>query len=210
MENAEEGDLEDMDRDYEEIDVPLISSKSVSRHNSNYDTQYGMGHSGHSSRRSRSERATDIFSLSVSYTEFGNVCDIFNVSEPLNENALAAVFTALLRLVKKKIDFQWKEKHSRVNVAILERFWAAQTNAQQMERARRKWSSNLKEKVPSGLFPINVALTAFNQSIVRSINEKLGHIVKTRKRQSTVDQRQAPRMQQKAYQHQPMQMDLDQ
>jgi len=207
-ENKDGGDAEN-EFEPEEIDVPLMSSKSVSRHNSNT----------FSDRRSREERAAaDAFSLALSEGEFGAVMDLCNVCEPLNEEALGAVLVGLLRSVKKKIDFQWRENHQSVNVQILERFWAAQTNVTSMEKAQRKWSSNLKEKVPSGLFPAKVALTAFNQSIVRWINEKLGHIVRTRKRQSTVDQRAAPRMhshkaygqQQKQQQQQPMKMDLDQ
>jgi len=172
----------DDDADHVDIDnASLIHSKSISRHNSQHGDTYNYGYSQRSSEN-------DAFSLHLTLSDFEKVLDLYNLtsSGTLTTNDLRSIFDRLMKELHRKIEYQWESNHKEVNKQILDRFWNSKFN-QQLETSRKKWITSLKEKIPSGQFPVKTAMLTFNQVIVNPMASNLGHIVKTRKRQSTID-----------------------
>merc|ERR1712130_65100 len=140
-----------------------------------------MGESYSFSHRSME---SDAFSLFLTDHDFNSVLEMYNVSGPLDSGDLRSIVKPLMKKVYKKIEFQWESNHKEVNKQILDRFWKPQSEA---SSSCKKWIGSLKEKIPSGQFPVKIAMNTFNQVIVNPMASNLGHIVKTRKRQSTID-----------------------
>merc|ERR1719474_2455082 len=175
-------DDDDHVHDHNDLDIAsLRNSKSISRHNSNH-SQF-MSH--------RVTMDNDTFSLFLTEKEFESVLELYNISGPLESNDLRSIFGPLMKRIHKKIEYQWESDHAEVNKQILDRFWSSKFDQQQEAHKNcKKWIDSLREKIPSGQYPVNTANTTFNQVIVAPMSSNLGHIVKTsytRKRQSTVD-----------------------
>ena len=105
------------------------------------------------------------------------------------------------------------DNHKQVDKQILNRFWKQQFEQQQQSNLNcKRWINALKEKIPTGQYNIKQCLQSFNKTIVNSISDNLGHIVATRKRESTIDvhraQMQYHQHQQHQQQHQQA-MDID-
>ena len=178
-------DHDGADHDHIDIDnASLIHSKSISRNNSNHADSYSFG-MNHRSMESGKEKA---FSLFLSDDEFESVLSLYNLSGPLETNDLRSIFGPLMKRIHKKIEYQWESNHAEVNKQILDRFWSSKFD-QEHEATKncKKWLDSLREKIPSGQYPVETANTTFNQVIVAPMSSNLGHIVKTRKRQSTID-----------------------
>jgi len=167
------------DADHVDIDnASLIHSKSISRHNSQHGDSYSYGYSQRSSEN-------DAFTLHLTLNDFETALDLFNLSSSgtLKSNDIRTIFSPLMKELHRKIEYQWESNHKEVNKQILDRFWSGQGQ----ETSMKKWITSLKEKIPSGKFPVKTAMLTFNQVIVNPMASNLGHIVKTRKRQSTID-----------------------
>ena len=163
-------------------DVQMIDnrSKSISRHNSYHSTS--PHHTHFVSLESRE------FNLLLTESDFNDVLDTWNLSEPLQSTDLKNIFKPLLSKVKKKLEFQWENNHKQVDKQILNRFWKQQfEESQQASINCKRWIKSLKEKIPNGQYNMKSSLTSFNQTIVNSVSDNLGHIVATRKRESTID-----------------------
>jgi len=167
--------------DEHDIDnASLVHSKSMSRHNSNHnESPYNVHHSNSEKKRA--------FSLFLSDEEFGAVLSRYNISGPLCSDDLRSIFSPLMTKLHKKIEFQWESNHREVNKQILDRFWRPMGEHQEQRKNCEKWTNSLREKIPSGEYPVDTANTTFNQVIVSPMSQSLGYIVKTRKRQSTID-----------------------
>ena len=172
---------------------------SISRHNSYHSTS--PHHTNFVSLDSRE------FNLFLTDNEFSDVLDTWNLSEPLQSTDLKNIFKPLLNKVKKKLEFQWENNHKQVDKQILSRFWKQQFDQQQQANSNcKRWINALKEKIPTGQYHTKQCLQSFNQTIVNSISDNLGHIVATRKRESTID---VHRAQMQYHQQQQQAMDID-
>merc|ERR1712110_645921 len=116
---------------------------------------------------------------------------IYNLVGPLEGNDLRSIFNPLMK-IHRKIEYQWESNHSEVNKQILDRFWRSKyEKKEESEKNCEKWVNSLREKIPSEQYPVKQARTTFNQVIVNQVSSNLSHIVKTRKRQSTIRDPQA-------------------
>jgi len=147
------------------------------------------------SMRSQSVRSLTFSSgtnvLSLEQSDFIDIMEIWNLSEPLQANDLQNIFKPLIKKIYKKIEFQWNRNHQSVNKGILDRFWTQQFDTKQHAQNNpfcKKWIISLKEKIPNQQYPMIACLNSFNQTIVLPITDNLGHVVEgQRKRQSTID-----------------------
>eukprot|EP01083_Nonionella_stella_P170491 580294_1 len=118
----------------------------------------------------------------INEEEFIAILEEYAVEPPLDTKSCATVFSPLTAAFHRKLELHCKQNH--LDERILNRFWETQNHI----RSPKEWCNELQQKIPNGQYPINAAITSFNQVIVNAIADNLQAVIgQSRKRQSTID-----------------------
>jgi len=129
-----------------------------------------------------------VFDLDFTMQEFQDIMELVNAVAPLSAPDLETMFDVLSKNLHKKIAAQWGDLHKGVTVKYLDNFWESTFGNAMSKIQYGKWLNELKEKVHSDSFDVEVALSTFNYVIGKSVATNLGSIVQTQKRASNVDE----------------------
>eukprot|EP01083_Nonionella_stella_P231104 816318_1 len=129
------------------------------------------------------KEAEDDIKYHINEQEFIRILEEYNIEPPLHTLSLSTVFEPLTTAVHRKLQLHCKQNHL-LDERILNRFWETQNHS----RSLKEWMNELQQKIPNGQYPINAAITSFNQVIVNSISDNFQAVIgQSRKRQSTIE-----------------------